>query len=464
MGGWSPLQLRPLQLPGSLRQAAEAIRPSLFAVGVGRAVGRALDDLEWHDLEVDGRRAFYGVGGEGLPVVFLHGWGLGHRAYQRALRRLIAHGCRVYAPAMPGFGGTADLPRDERTIEGYAAWVDSFLAAVGVTEPALVLGHSFGGGVSIKLAHDHPGRVRYLVLLNSVGGPAWGPDRVGQVMMGDRPFWAWAVDAGREFLPSRETYDVARAVTHDFTLNVLENPLAVMEVGMLARRADLRAELAELGQRSLPVLVLWSDHDQVLPLSSFEALCKAIGVDGRVVEGGHSWLLANPDAFSQVLANVVQVQVDEHRSTSATALAGDILERLQRTSVPSRTAKQLLAAVSPHWLMSESPAVLAGDLALCHPRLAPGEVRAVARPVDDPTSSRLTVVAPDRPGLLADTAAVLALEGVSVRAASAATWPAAGLALHALTFEAPRAFDEARWDALGQRLRELGAGASPTPR
>ena len=271
MGGWSPLQLRPVQLPGSLRQVAEVIRPSMLGVGLGRAVGRALDDLEWHQLEVDGRRSYYGVGGEGLPVVFLHGWGLGHRAYQRALRRLIGHGCRVYAPALPGFGGTADLPRDQRTIEGYAAWVDAFLTTVDVPEPALVLGHSFGGGVAIKLAHDHPSRVRYLVLLNSVGGPAWGPERIGVGTMGERPFWSWAVDAGRELLPSRETYDVARAVTHDFTLNVLENPWAVVEVGLLARRADLRAELAVLGQRELPVLVLWSDHDQVLPLSSFEA-------------------------------------------------------------------------------------------------------------------------------------------------------------------------------------------------
>ena len=104
-----------------------------------------------------------------MPVLFLHGWGLGHRAYRRALRRLTARGCRVYAPAMPGFGGTADLPPRERSVAGYADWVADFLAEVGVDEPAFVLGHSFGGGVAIRLAHDHPELVRYLVLLNSVG-------------------------------------------------------------------------------------------------------------------------------------------------------------------------------------------------------------------------------------------------------------------------------------------------------
>jgi hypothetical protein len=39
-----------------------------------RAARRADDVLTWHDTSVAGRRAAYGVGGHGLPVVFLHGW------------------------------------------------------------------------------------------------------------------------------------------------------------------------------------------------------------------------------------------------------------------------------------------------------------------------------------------------------------------------------------------------------
>ena len=65
--------------------------------------------------------------------------------------------------------------------------------------------------------------------------------------------------------------------------------------------------------------------------------------------------------------------------------------------------------------MSERPAVLAADLALCHPPLAPDEVRAVARPMEAPSTFRVTVVATDRPGLLADTAAALAEEDMTVR-------------------------------------------------
>ncbi len=54
--------------------------------------------------------AVYGVAGEGPPVLFLHGWALNHRSYRHALRRLARSGVTVYAPSMPGFGGTAELP------------------------------------------------------------------------------------------------------------------------------------------------------------------------------------------------------------------------------------------------------------------------------------------------------------------------------------------------------------------
>jgi pimeloyl-ACP methyl ester carboxylesterase len=131
------------------------------------------DHLSWESVLVDGRSVNYGTAGSGLPVLFIHGWALGQHAYKRALKRLVRLGCRVYAPALPGFGGSAALPAGACDLGAYAAWLDSFLSAVGVDEPVFVVGHSFGGGVATKLAHDFPDRVGYLVLINSVGGGTW---------------------------------------------------------------------------------------------------------------------------------------------------------------------------------------------------------------------------------------------------------------------------------------------------
>ena len=99
----------------------------------------------------------YASGGRGLPVLFLHGWGLDHESYRRALRRLTARGCSVVAPSLPGFGHSDELPMSQRTVVGYAGWVERFLAAIGADEPVVVLGHSFGGGIATRFAHDQTG-------------------------------------------------------------------------------------------------------------------------------------------------------------------------------------------------------------------------------------------------------------------------------------------------------------------
>src|SRR5689334_23113800 len=129
--------------------------------------------MAWRRTQVAGRPATYGVVGEGPAVVFLHGWGLSDRTYRRSLGAMVDRGIRVFAPALPGFGGTAGLPRASFDLAGYAGWVDAFLEEVGLDEPVTLVGHSFGGGVALKTAHDFPDRVSQLVLVNSIGGSVW---------------------------------------------------------------------------------------------------------------------------------------------------------------------------------------------------------------------------------------------------------------------------------------------------
>ncbi len=408
--------------------------------------GTAAGHLTPHATDVDGRPATYSVGGTGFPVVFLHGWGLAEHSYKRALKRLVLQGCQVFAPALPGFGGTAPLPGDERDLGGFARWVDAFMGTVGIECPALVVGHSFGGGVGIRLAHDHPSRVRYLVLLNSVGAPALA-ERGGVLEVLNRSGWLWALRALRDPVPLGDGVQVLRAVGEDLIPNLLRHPRTMVEIGLLARRADLSVELIELAKRDLPVLVLWGENDRVLPVGTFEALCRAIGSEGKVVSGNHSWLLADPDTFGEVMSNVVEVAARDGQEELTQLLAG--------TSMPEADITGLIDRAAPLWLMSEPPATLAGDLALCYPALGEDEIRAVARDCDIPGCFRLAIVAHDRPGLLADTTAVLAAEKLSIIKASATTWVADGLALHSLVLDAPMDFLPDSWDIIAKRLRSV---------
>ena len=412
----------------------------------------AEDRVRWFQLSVEGRPAVGGVaGGNGPPVVFLHGWALGSHAYKRAISRLVARGCRVFAPALPSFGGTRDLPRGHSDLDGYARWAAAFMDEVGIDEPAVLIGHSFGGGVALKLAELRRELVSYLVLLNAVGG------------VSPRPPWEWLSGLSRELWPPTTAFDLARAVQSDLVPNLVGNPFGLVRAAGIAWRADLLDEAEKVRASGVPVLVLTGRTDGVIPRRAFESLCEAIGTTGRVVEGGHSWMLADPDSLAATMAPVVDRLVDEHRSSQAVTRTGKVADLLADSHIPKRFVTELIGEAPPLWVLSESASVLAADIALCYPAPVVHEVRAIARPIAGSEATRLTIVTTDRKGLLADSSAVLASNGLSITHASAATWTRQKIALHSFVIDSGQNIDQSAWDEVGRNLEVMAATRSLPP-
>ncbi|HUZ44875.1 MAG TPA: hypothetical protein VMU63_10770 [Acidimicrobiales bacterium] len=138
-------------------------------------------------------------------------------------------------------------------------------------------------------------------------------------------------------------------------------------------------------------------------------------------------------------------------------------DALAETSLPTSLTDDLAPEALDLWLMSEpSVELLASDLALCHPAPTREEARARAVAIDRLGRWRITVVATDRPGLLADTTGVVASAGMAVTAASALTLGTEPLAVHSLTVSAPK-LDESGWAELGDNLRQAAAGQLARP-
>jgi pimeloyl-ACP methyl ester carboxylesterase len=192
------------------------------------------------------------------------------------------------------------------SLAGYAEWLNGFLAAVGVSEPVTLVGHSFGGGVAIQTAHDWPARVARLILINSIGGSAWSQAGGISRSMRERPLWDWGLHLPADLFLRRQLTRVLPVILTDAVPNVFRNPRTIWRVANLARTADLTGQLERLKRRRLPVVILWGQQDRVIPRASVDSLIAALGDPELItVPGNHTWLLADPEGFGEIITNVI---------------------------------------------------------------------------------------------------------------------------------------------------------------
>ncbi|MEU8071413.1 alpha/beta hydrolase [Micromonospora sp. NPDC048169] len=145
--------------PAGLRLALAAPRP---------AAGLTSEFRQVAGLRAHTRRSA-GPGGDGPPVVLVHGLAVSHR-YLTPLAVALAPRRQVYVPDLPGFGLT-ERPGTAYDVDGHMAFLVDWLAAYRLG-PVCLLGHSFGAEVAAALAARHPGLVSALVLAGPTCDPA----------------------------------------------------------------------------------------------------------------------------------------------------------------------------------------------------------------------------------------------------------------------------------------------------
>jgi pimeloyl-ACP methyl ester carboxylesterase len=146
------------------RTAAVAL--ALFAVPLAPLTARAAaaPALPAADAQFDAGSLHVSRFGKGDPVVLLPGLGTGPWEWSDLIRRL-APRHTVYAVALPGFDGRppAAAPLFERTTTDFWGMLDTQKIARPV-----VIGHSLGGTLAIRLGEQHPERLRSVVALDGL--------------------------------------------------------------------------------------------------------------------------------------------------------------------------------------------------------------------------------------------------------------------------------------------------------
>lgn len=196
----------------------------------------------------NGVEMYYEVHGSGRPLILIHGgFGLG-QMFAPILPRL--EGRQVIAIDLQGHGHTADIDRPFGW-DTLAADVAALIGALGLERPD-VLGYSFGGGVALSLALNHPKLLGRLVLVSTPMRQAgWFPEVIagmaridaaaGGAMKGSPMYAAYVAAA-----PNPENWTVLAAKTG----NLLRTPY------------DWSAAVAAM---KVPTLLAFGDADSIGP-------------------------------------------------------------------------------------------------------------------------------------------------------------------------------------------------------
>jgi pimeloyl-ACP methyl ester carboxylesterase len=263
-----------------------------------------LRGLEPRFAEVKGVRMRYFVGGEGPPLLLVHGLG-GAASNWTELAPLLAERHRLLVPDLPGHGGSTALP----AVSGLEPFADR-VALVAEREgmlPAPVVGHSLGGMVVLRLALRRPADVSALVLAGAAGlsiGNVWGRQLLS-VLSTVRPGRLAARYRGlvmRSGILRRLVFGFVSvadpvALTNEAVEGFLAGQLlhTDLDSAWQALRADDPRQ--ELEGVKCPVLVLWGAEDVQLPLGDAFEYTRRLRARLRVIPGcGHLLIGERPDA------------------------------------------------------------------------------------------------------------------------------------------------------------------------
>lgn len=123
-------------------------------------------------IDIDGPVHYVDYGGDGPPMVLVHGLGGSHLNWLEAAP-LLAESHRVLAPDLSGFGLTPPAGRGSG-VSANRTLVEGFLRRVAPGGDAVVIGNSMGGLVTMMLAASTPELVSRAVLVT----PALPPSSV----------------------------------------------------------------------------------------------------------------------------------------------------------------------------------------------------------------------------------------------------------------------------------------------
>ena len=265
-------------------------------------------------VSIHGHEVGYRRGGDGPVILLLHGIAGSSRTWKEVMPAL-AVDSTVIAPDLLGHGESAK-PMGDYSLGAYASGLRDFLGALGIPRATLV-GQSFGGGVAMQLAYQHPECCERIVLVGSGG-------------LGREVSWLlrWLTLPGVELLMPilfppfvRDRGNDMRHLLHRIGIrsaridekwrayaSLAESPNRQAFMHTLRSVIDSGGQTVSALDRlylaaAVPTLIVWGDQDDIIPVAHAYAAHEAIpGSHLAIMEGAaHFPHAEQPERFVEIL-------------------------------------------------------------------------------------------------------------------------------------------------------------------
>jgi pimeloyl-ACP methyl ester carboxylesterase len=250
---------------------------------------------------VGGDAIHYVDQGSGRPILFVHGLGGQLHHFRQTLFPAIGGGFRLVAMDRPGSGYSTRVSSGAR-IPQQAEAIAKFIDAVGLEKPLLV-GHSLGGAIALRVALDHPDKISGLALISPLTHYVPTPPKefgglyIRSPLMRRIIAATLAVPAGMK--TAQQTLDFVfgpQPVPADYAiggggyLGLRPSHFYATSTDLVAVEQDLPGQMERYGEIAMPVGILFGSRDRVLHHTRHGLAMEGRieGIDIEILEGiGH---------------------------------------------------------------------------------------------------------------------------------------------------------------------------------
>lgn len=245
----------------------------------------------------------YDIAGEGLPLLFIHGYPLGRSLWESQMSDL-SRSVQTISPDLRGHG-ESEAVFSQYSIESLADDCIQLLDNLEITQPIIICGLSMGGYVAFALYRKYRSRIAGLILTATRAAPDTPEGKVNRKKAIDLALSEGPKAIANSMLP--KMFAPATYVNNPSLVKKIHNMMESTSVqgiigalNAMKNRPDSTHLLKEI---NVPVLIIHGNQDQLIPVTEAQEMQLLIANSEIVTleNAGHLPNLEQSTLFNQAL-------------------------------------------------------------------------------------------------------------------------------------------------------------------